>query len=558
LHASHVQVLCSKQLTCIFTGKKPLHHPGQQPTNEKHKKKWQEQADNYAKFMLIAFQPDAGYRITKIKKRNGSVATNIKVDVSNLNWENYCRWEENSKVTSWIEWMRITTAYSVCECLTTNRKMLAMMSTWHARNRTKWTEEERKHFQNDDYFDGKTTKADEARRLIDKFQADNDCLAMSTADVKNANKSINFAHTQAEFLNSIMPAVKKKMPDHITEHSVNFNSDIDVFSIHQQLLNGEILSKTSGETQLPQKRKKSRQKEQSTIELGHDQKFVIEYFQRYFHKAQGKENLKLLILGPPGTGKSITMNEVSKIAEKEGHVLKTSWNGIAAAIVKGGTLASIFKINTDEKANTPIHDLNEKELLELVTRIKQKEIVLIIIDEVSTMTPRVLVTIDARLRQATGIDAPFGGIPIIMCGDFMQIPPVNGMTLCRCALYVTYYNKYNKVPQACAKTHKKEHFVPNSILQRAAALFSDAILLHLNEQMRCSDLLHTKLIVKMSNGEKVTKEELAHYKFLSAQDIKNDDQWEFAPVLVTGNRERYTIVASQALKFAKKFNRHLI
>jgi hypothetical protein len=38
LHASHVQVLCSKQLTCIFTGKKPLHHPGQQPTNEKHNK----------------------------------------------------------------------------------------------------------------------------------------------------------------------------------------------------------------------------------------------------------------------------------------------------------------------------------------------------------------------------------------------------------------------------------------------------------------------------------------------------------------------------------------
>jgi hypothetical protein len=38
LHASHVQVLHSKQLTCIFTGKKPLHHPGQQPTNEKQKK----------------------------------------------------------------------------------------------------------------------------------------------------------------------------------------------------------------------------------------------------------------------------------------------------------------------------------------------------------------------------------------------------------------------------------------------------------------------------------------------------------------------------------------
>ena len=50
--------------------------------------------------------------------------------------------------------------------------------------------------------------------------------------------------------------------------------------------------------------------------------------------------------------------------------------------------------------------------------------VLLIIDEISFGTPNLLAATDRRMRQIRDNDQPFGGIAVIITGDFHQLPPV--------------------------------------------------------------------------------------------------------------------------------------
>jgi hypothetical protein len=52
---------------------------------------------------------------------------------------------------------------------------------------------------------------------------------------------------------------------------------------------------------------------------------------------------------------------------------------------------------------------------------------LIFIDEVSMMRKYQLAQLDKRLRVAKRVsDVPFGGVHIVLVGDFLQLPPVGG------------------------------------------------------------------------------------------------------------------------------------
>lgn len=58
-------------------------------------------------------------------------------------------------------------------------------------------------------------------------------------------------------------------------------------------------------------------------------------------------------------------------------------------------------------------------------RIKWRRLGCLIIDEVSMLEPLFLGHLDQCMRRIREIDKPFGGVQMIMCGDFFQLPPVN-------------------------------------------------------------------------------------------------------------------------------------
>lgn len=54
-----------------------------------------------------------------------------------------------------------------------------------------------------------------------------------------------------------------------------------------------------------------------------------------------------------------------------------------------------------------------------------RETDVLIIDEISMLSGQILDELNRLAKDIRGSDSPFGGIQLILCGDFLQLPPVS-------------------------------------------------------------------------------------------------------------------------------------
>ena len=99
-------------------------------------------------------------------------------------------------------------------------------------------------------------------------------------------------------------------------------------------------------------------------------------------------------------------------------------SGTAAFNVDGKTLHSLLQIPIAKKANEEMRDLDGDPLMRLQMALQGTKI--LVIDEMSMISPGFLYKVNRRLQQAfpENKTKPFGGISVIMMGDFAQLPPV--------------------------------------------------------------------------------------------------------------------------------------
>ena len=69
----------------------------------------------------------------------------------------------------------------------------------------------------------------------------------------------------------------------------------------------------------------------------------------------------------------------------------------------------------------------------------------LIIDEVSMLSLKDFEMIDRICREVRKIDEPFGGIQILLFGDFFQLPPVNGEMCFKSKLWSKIFDKNNMI-----------------------------------------------------------------------------------------------------------------
>lgn len=127
-----------------------------------------------------------------------------------------------------------------------------------------------------------------------------------------------------------------------------------------------------------------------------------------------------IVSGPAGSGKSYTLSEFIKQAKrKRRKVVTTATTGLAAAHLGGQTIHSWSGIGLDNK----LHD----DYIYTMSEVRKKAIRktdTLIIDEISMMHDYNLDMVNKAMKLIRENDEPFGGIQVILCGDFFQLPPV--------------------------------------------------------------------------------------------------------------------------------------
>lgn len=129
------------------------------------------------------------------------------------------------------------------------------------------------------------------------------------------------------------------------------------------------------------------------------------------------------VTGAAGTGKSFLLRRIIESLEAlKRKVAPTAVTGNAALQLSGArTVNSFFEVGI---AKESVHELVQraKKNRRVLERLRETEV--LIIDEISMCTIHLFEAMDAILKYARRSEFPFGGLQLVLCGDFGQLPPV--------------------------------------------------------------------------------------------------------------------------------------
>ena len=246
--------------------------------------------------------------------------------------------------------------------------------------------------------------------------------------------------------------------------------------------------------------------------------------------------LRMFIGGPGGTGKSHVIQAVQEFFKQAGQARRfrvCSFMGVAARNVARSTLHAALNLN-DRKGSR----LSAKSRRDLITKCEGVDFLLV--DEVSVVGRKLLVTIHEALCIAKGNDLPFGDVNIIFAGDFAQLPPVGQRSL------------YSQT---------KGHNISNPNVQadvfgRLLWLSVDVVVL-LTQSMRQSGDAN-KGFVELLGRLRVGKCNDNDYRLLQSRLLSTvqpswaNEDWLDAPIIVMGNEAKDALNEGATLAFTRR------
>lgn len=141
-----------------------------------------------------------------------------------------------------------------------------------------------------------------------------------------------------------------------------------------------------------------------------------------------KSGKNIFLTGSAGTGKTYVLNSFIKYLNKyKIPTAVTASTGIAATHIKGQTIHSWVGMGIkDQMTFKEIHMVGTNKAFK--KKIEKTKI--LIIDEISMLHQKQINLVDKILQYHRDSQLPFGGIQVVVCGDFFQLPPIgNGYEL---------------------------------------------------------------------------------------------------------------------------------
>ncbi|KAJ7963882.1 ATP-dependent DNA helicase [Quillaja saponaria] len=129
--------------------------------------------------------------------------------------------------------------------------------------------------------------------------------------------------------------------------------------------------------------------------------------------------------GSAGSGKTLLLEEIIKLLKKSygpSRVFVAAPTGVAACALKGLTLHSFagIKFGTDNR-----EDLLQGVLSNRRAFRRWEKVGALVIDEISMVDSEFFDNLEYIARTIRGVDKSWGGIQLVVTGDFFQLPPVD-------------------------------------------------------------------------------------------------------------------------------------
>ncbi|GAB5358514.1 hypothetical protein AAMO2058_000464800 [Amorphochlora amoebiformis] len=135
------------------------------------------------------------------------------------------------------------------------------------------------------------------------------------------------------------------------------------------------------------------------------------------------DGTSVFFTGPAGSGKSYLLDRIIAHLPPEGMYVTAS-TGRAAVQIGGTTLHSFAGIGLGLRPDTILHDL-----LRMARRPdpyrRWRSARVLIIDEVSILDAATFDALELIAREIRESPLPFGGIQLVLTGDFLQLPPIS-------------------------------------------------------------------------------------------------------------------------------------
>ena len=154
------------------------------------------------------------------------------------------------------------------------------------------------------------------------------------------------------------------------------------------------------------------------IKLNNDQDFA------YKSMVKGKN---LFITGSAGTGKSAVIKLFYNIYKNSKKISICSTTGISSILIGGTTLYSYLGIGVGKGS---VYYLTNKIRKNSFLLKRWKELEILVIDEISMLSPELFDKLEEISRNLRKNEKPFGGIQLILTGDFLQLPCIDSDKFC--------------------------------------------------------------------------------------------------------------------------------
>jgi ATP-dependent exoDNAse (exonuclease V) alpha subunit len=136
-----------------------------------------------------------------------------------------------------------------------------------------------------------------------------------------------------------------------------------------------------------------------------------------------KRGYNLFLTGSAGTGKSYTVKEIiNYLISIDKEIAITALTGCAAVLINGQTIHSYLYMGISRNFDDIYKNISKFKAK--INKIKNLDV--LIIDEISMMDEDLFDLINKLLMTIKNNNLPFGGIQVVLIGDFYQLPPING------------------------------------------------------------------------------------------------------------------------------------